>query len=279
MDGNSLTDTSDPDGAFYDQTQQRTRSKLKTFTPFPRLTPELRNKIWTYACFIPRYIDIWYEKFKEQTHISESDGFRWVISEHYSSHNAYPSLLLACSESRTIGLQHYMKEFGSWAHSPDTNDLARLGRYGCLIYVNWACDVIFLIRSRPTHPLCNMNAFPKTHLGTVAFPVGMYPYEEWFKKGFNPKEIWLYAEPEWLRVHQRKGFKEKKPFTIDFIPFNGSLQDWREKAPDNIKVASNYKDNELVKAKECFDKVGELWKGETTVHTKILLCTKGRNAH
>jgi hypothetical protein len=92
------------------------------FTLFPKLPPELRNKIWKNACFVTRFIDLWYfpvgEKEFRDACIKESSK-RLLV---YKSHSQTPpvsrpppplvfgSLIFArlrifCSSSETICIE------------------------------------------------------------------------------------------------------------------------------------------------------------------------------
>jgi hypothetical protein len=63
------------------------------FTLFPKLPPELRNKIWKNACFVTRFIDLWYfpvgEKEFRDACIKESSKRLWV----YKSHSQTPPIM------------------------------------------------------------------------------------------------------------------------------------------------------------------------------------------
>jgi hypothetical protein len=63
------------------------------FTLFPKLPPELRNKIWKNACFVTRLIDLWYfpigEKEFRDARIKGFNKRRWV----YRSHSKTPLIM------------------------------------------------------------------------------------------------------------------------------------------------------------------------------------------
>jgi hypothetical protein len=63
------------------------------FTLFPKLPPELRNKIRENACFVTRIIDLWYcpvgEKEFEDACIKEPSKRLWV----YKSHSQTPPIM------------------------------------------------------------------------------------------------------------------------------------------------------------------------------------------
>ncbi|KAE9374292.1 hypothetical protein N431DRAFT_335360 [Stipitochalara longipes BDJ] len=111
------------------------------FTLFPKLPPELPNKIWKNACFVSRAVDIW------QVPVGENDfgkaclkAFRnriWV----YKSHSRTPSILHTSMEARSVGLEHYELSFGTKITAkigPTEIDISIPPR----IYVHFDCDMI-----------------------------------------------------------------------------------------------------------------------------------------
>lgn len=97
------------------------------FTLFPKLTPELRNKIWKEAWFQIRIVDLWLTEAFTSNHIT------------YRSHCRPPGILHTSREGRGIGLQHYALVFRK---DKSRNARDAQTRTQPLIYVNWDCDII-----------------------------------------------------------------------------------------------------------------------------------------
>lgn len=131
------------------------RSDLIEFTCFPRLPTELRDIIWTLACFQPRVIDIWLKELAANVRKGSAvAAFANAPTRHdrypfyYLSHQITPpAVLQTCKESRAIGLKYYSLSF-------DTSQVMKEG-LGTItvatpprIYVNRACDIIFPIPGR-----------------------------------------------------------------------------------------------------------------------------------
>lgn len=95
----------------------------RVFTCFPKLPPELRNRIWKEHCgdYEPRIIDLW---------LKESSTKDNLI---YCTHSRAPALLHTSREARSVGLQHYDL-------FQDDDDEAPAGPR---IYVRWDSDIIF----------------------------------------------------------------------------------------------------------------------------------------
>jgi hypothetical protein len=72
------------------------------FTLFPKLTPELRCKVWQYAIPAGRVVDIVYDE--DQDH-------------YFSFHAKIPAVLHVCFESREIALKIYDLCFGTKTHA------------------------------------------------------------------------------------------------------------------------------------------------------------------
>ncbi|KAE9366645.1 hypothetical protein N431DRAFT_515140 [Stipitochalara longipes BDJ] len=80
----------------------------ENFTCFPKLPPELRIKIWCYACSITRNADLWVKWLSyDDFNCSHNLPYYW-----YSS-CAVPAILHANKESRAEGLKHYELSFAT----------------------------------------------------------------------------------------------------------------------------------------------------------------------
>ncbi|PMD49319.1 uncharacterized protein K444DRAFT_713022 [Hyaloscypha bicolor E] len=111
------------------------------FTLFPKLPPELRNKIWKNACFVTRLIDLWKfpigEKEFRDACIEEFNKTIWV----YKSHSQTPLIMHTPQEARAVGLGYYKLSFGK-------NFSAKIGQSEVImstparIYLHWEYDVI-----------------------------------------------------------------------------------------------------------------------------------------
>ncbi|KAH8786333.1 hypothetical protein F5882DRAFT_123013 [Hyaloscypha sp. PMI_1271] len=80
----------------------------RVFTKFPKLPPELREKIWKEHCgdYEPRVVDLWLKESSTEDNLI------------YCTHSRAPAILHTSSEARHIGLQHY----DLFQHDEDDDD-------------------------------------------------------------------------------------------------------------------------------------------------------------
>jgi hypothetical protein len=111
------------------------------FKLFPKLPIELRNKIWTHACFIPRCVELKSWNYGKRIAIPTLDNNEenpwqvWI----YRSNTIPPAVLSACAESRMIGLKHYRLEWGThYAFRGFTFTTPST------VFVNWGSDRIVM---------------------------------------------------------------------------------------------------------------------------------------
>jgi hypothetical protein len=130
-----------------------TKNAAQVFTCFSDLLPELRIKIWKFACYEPRTVDLWQTK--------EHECFTRVHQAHfvYKSHAHPPAILLTSHEARIEGLKHYILDFSTrgMRETPASFNLIQSYRP---IYVNPKCDIICPI----PHPGMNTLEFFLEHL-------------------------------------------------------------------------------------------------------------------
>ncbi|KAN0102845.1 hypothetical protein V8E51_011158 [Hyaloscypha variabilis] len=142
------------DRLFHNQNQQQTRDRCTTFTPFSRLPRELRDKIWTDVCFVPRYIDLWTKQVIVSVKVGV-DGLEYRREGYrYYSCNNIPSLLHTCSEARAIGLRHYSLDFSPNYHKA-TKEIEIACCTPATIYINWFCD--FVARGDKARPRVTLD--------------------------------------------------------------------------------------------------------------------------
>lgn len=116
-----------------------------TFTCFSKLSPELREMIWGFACSEPRVIDLWtldleseLEKFEEYE--SPENGY-W---EYFSQAERPAAVLHTSHESRTIGLKHYSLSFETSFEKKIGSAVIKTTT-PARVYVNWAFDIVCLM--------------------------------------------------------------------------------------------------------------------------------------
>ena len=264
------------------QIQPNRGDSSKSFTLFPPLPAELRNKIWTYACFIPRYIDVWEKRF---------------VHSHLGSHleacsyNKIPSLLHTCSEARSIGLQYYSLELGFFPEWADKHyDFEIWPTAFSKIYVNWMCDVICIMELLNWGPLIDLLALSPVRL--IAVPIDR---AESLLIGFNEgkfglvEELWLFPRPRRLENIRRLAFKAGSRTTLDFIHFDGSFKHLKDKGSGSLAVKKDYDDcvwiRDTTRIKARFAAEAPFWylnpkpKNRTaTVVTKILVLTESQKS-
>ncbi|KAL2069988.1 hypothetical protein VTL71DRAFT_14668 [Oculimacula yallundae] len=80
---------------------------LEAFTCLPRLPAELRLKVWDFAAFLPRDLDIWVKSFAEVS----APGITNIKTFNFFSSHPTPPILHASHEARMVGLKHYQLRF------------------------------------------------------------------------------------------------------------------------------------------------------------------------
>ncbi|TGO41053.1 hypothetical protein BHYA_0027g00300 [Botrytis hyacinthi] len=128
--------------------------KLDTFTCFPRLTPELRLRIWRTKAFMPRVVA------SQEELVVDSTGERKL---YLRTINAVASVLKITHESRTEALKYHKHSFGFQKHFhkiPGTNNKTKPAIDELLIQANLRADTIYchrwyIIRSSGTGGLYN----------------------------------------------------------------------------------------------------------------------------
>lgn len=128
---------------------ERAGEVLMTFTCFKELIPELRLRIWTFACFLPRNVCV-----EMDLSLMERISGRWNRDpeEHdiaYLSNTEPPALLRVCKESRTEALRHYSLEFGTTMTSySETAHLYKRRSFTVtvppVVWINWAADTLWM---------------------------------------------------------------------------------------------------------------------------------------
>ncbi|PMD31560.1 hypothetical protein L207DRAFT_591511 [Hyaloscypha variabilis F] len=122
-----------------------TQDPLTKFTCFPKLPIELRLRIWKFAAFIPRNVDVWIGP--EKTSYDE-DGDYWDIridieNHHYfCSRTSPPAILHTSHESRKEGLLVYKLGFGTEHHAGRHHF-----RSDPTIYANSSSDTLCLMNA------------------------------------------------------------------------------------------------------------------------------------
>jgi hypothetical protein len=103
----------------------------QVFTLFPKLPPELRDKIWNEHCaqLQPRIVDLW------PTTDSTEKKMR------YGTHSQAPTILHISREARSIGLQYYKLLFEEDIQRETVRDFETPKKPH--IYVNWEHDILF----------------------------------------------------------------------------------------------------------------------------------------
>lgn len=81
----------------------------RTFTLFPKLPVELRDKIWGYACSVTRNVDIWIRSLDMQL----GYFYERLLYFYFYSSLPPPSVLHVNSESRSESLKYYDLDFGT----------------------------------------------------------------------------------------------------------------------------------------------------------------------
>jgi len=181
------------------------------FTCFPKLPPELRNKIWKGACSVPRIIDLWavpiFGKTGEEFF---SENFSRIGPIAYKSHSRQPPAILHTSrEARTLGLECYSLEFGDEIKE-SINGVEVKMSIPAKIYINWKCDIICpmpAIYSAPdddygvvyydiSSPCILQFADRASNVRCLALEVTKTDWIDYFLELAHLKEIFLYHHPE-----------------------------------------------------------------------------------
>ncbi|KAN0099197.1 hypothetical protein V8E51_012972 [Hyaloscypha variabilis] len=78
-------------------------SILYEFLLFPKLPPELRNKIWEHAAHVPRVVKVICHM--REIHLEEIDRGSW--NSNVEGQTRHPGIMQACRESRVEGGRYY----------------------------------------------------------------------------------------------------------------------------------------------------------------------------
>ncbi|CZR60158.1 uncharacterized protein PAC_10054 [Phialocephala subalpina] len=251
------SDEADSDGA------------AKMFTPFPRLPIELRLKVWKYACFKPRLIDLWFVPVADKRDSFKFDEFQQPFI--YESHcRQAPAVLHTSQEARNVGLQHYSLEFGSkfegqviFPMSGFENFLMARGTIEVSmppqIYVNWACDIICPMPALRSGSLdehfreevyddisfwSNLwHNFPE--LRKIAVASHQWESAEIFFYEHDFEELILYKHPEVLKTLYTKNIDTQKPIRLEFSAL-GDAADYDSEKVLNAKryLTTNVEDSQ-----------------------------------
>jgi 2EXR family len=195
------------------------------FTSFPKLAPELRDKIWKEVCFEPRNIDIWVRGLAatDIQHDDDDDdemayNTRTFLNDldqcSYDSHSTTPSILLACKESRVVGLKHYSLEFGSRFDMSFGNVTINVST-PARIFVNWDCDVICPMNLRDRNYMLEDLTRRATGMKHLALPIDDSTFYAHFLKRFDLEQVILYARHLYY-VAEGSKFDAEKSLAIKF---------------------------------------------------------------
>jgi hypothetical protein len=192
------------------------------FTPFPKLPPELRNKIWKTGCFEPRNIDLWIHRVMEDPNMGDLDfgpDIKDVLEDieycTYRSHTRPPALLHTCSESRTVALKHYSVPFDVEIKLPLGCATLKIA-IPAWIYVNWECDIIYPLHFCHAYMVKDL-ARRAAQLKYLALPVYETHHYKQVAQLFRPQQIILYTD----KIHAAEGeFDRYKQFGISIATKN-----------------------------------------------------------
>jgi 2EXR family len=81
--------------------------RLTSFTLFPKLPPEMSDKIWEFAAFLQRDLPIFITAVGEKRLENASVGALQLPDYQIISSQPAPALLHACREARLVGLKYY----------------------------------------------------------------------------------------------------------------------------------------------------------------------------
>jgi hypothetical protein len=210
-----------------------------TFEGFPKLPLELRRMIWTYACFVPRNIDVWAVSTSEEEGFDEFDdsqyGAYWGEITKSRSHNPVPPILNTSSESREIGLQHYSLSFGT-DHKHSFGFVKIEISFPPKIYVNFDCDIICPIN---TSPSSRYSACFLEHLSFTDLPVrrlALPTTSTWDQAGWQDSDMLLRHDLDEVILYAGRptSFKDMEtfydpadatPFSMEFISLEAAKEE------------------------------------------------------
>jgi 2EXR family len=128
----------------------------RVFTVFPKLSAELRIKIWKWVCFQPRNVDLW------EVRVCDKYSPRYPGFIVYKSHTTTPAILHTSQEAREEGLKFYVRAFSTSGLVPD----GRTGRwvtkhFPSQIYINPKCDTLLPIPECKSFPILSQHSVPQ----------------------------------------------------------------------------------------------------------------------
>ncbi len=111
----------------------------QVFTLFPKLPPELRDKIWNEHCaqLQPRVVDLWATKDSTEEKMK------------YGTHSQASTILHISREARSIGLKYYKLLFEEDIQRETVRNVETPKKPH--IYVNWEHDILFPVPFLPEY--------------------------------------------------------------------------------------------------------------------------------
>jgi 2EXR family len=192
------------------------------FTMLPKLPPEVRNKIWKSACFMPRVVDLWYAPIGDRKFSQFCIGNMNARPFEYRSHRKAPGMLHTCQEARSVGTKYYELSFGS-------KTTAKIGRTEVEftnpphIYVHWECDIISPMPTR----ILEDNEIYEYHCGflfsdlcgkrgirRLALAANRYDWAMDLSESSKIEEVIIYDQPSTLPAI---AFDFQKPITLELV--------------------------------------------------------------
>lgn len=106
----------------------------RIFTKFPDLPVEIRLKIWSQACCIPRTIDVWTDFVRCEVNNTIFYCQQYLVE---LAPLPPPHILAVSREAREEALKSYSLEFLTSMHCTDEINASMPAKW----YVNWECDM------------------------------------------------------------------------------------------------------------------------------------------
>jgi hypothetical protein len=215
------------------QIQPDTTNILSTFTPFSKLSIELRLKIWKYACFFTRNVDIWVKDFWISTTVEYGrDGYdtHHTAPFYFHSFTPPPPLLHVSNESRLEAIKYYQLDFAT-SFKVKVLDIAPEISVAMppRIYINWDADRICVLFTRGFQDHWEeayltdrielfLNRCSEMNLRCCAWNFDREVQSEFILWGADVEEMIIFSDDQWIDWEEGRLGRAVGDFEFEDMP-------------------------------------------------------------
>ncbi|KUJ08240.1 uncharacterized protein LY89DRAFT_691133 [Mollisia scopiformis] len=225
---------------------------MSEFSPFPRLPPELRNKIWGHvANQEPRALDLWtdFKRCEIANTIFYTQAYECELS-----HRPPPPIFRVNSESRKEALKHYTLEFATGMTLPKGISVTVSAR----IYINYSVDILLPRGYWNLVAFSNLASRAGGRLKHLAVDVNGSLWKDNLRD-YCKKRCWVFYELQELILYDSSG--------VDMFKRSDFLEKFRERyrgGPKDLSFTDWVEDPtaQMVGVKNIFEKMFDRIEGK-----------------